>query len=55
MYVPFLASATILRIHRMRIQSPLRREFRGLPGATGGRRLLDWGHSSCRLLGGRDT
>ena len=53
MYVPFLASATILRIHR--IQSPLRREFRGLSGATGGRRLLDWGHSSCRLLGGRDT
>jgi hypothetical protein len=34
---PFLASATIFRIHQMRIQSPLQCKIRGLPAATGWR------------------
>ena len=47
-----LASATILHIHRMRIQSLPRREFRGLPAATSWQPRLERGHS---LLGGYNT
>ena len=39
----------------MRIQSFLRREFRGRPAAAGWRPLLDRGHSACHLLGGHNT
>ncbi len=55
MYVSFLASFTILRIHRMPVQSPLRWVFRGLPAATSWQRLSDRGRSPCRLLSGRNT
>jgi hypothetical protein len=48
----FLASATILRIHQMRIQSPLQCKIRGLPAATGWRPALAMDRSPCHRLGG---
>lgn len=51
----FLASATILRIHRMRIQSRLQCEFRGLPAATGWRPVFDRVCSPCHQLGVHNT
>ena len=50
-----LATSTILRIHRVRIQSLQRRELRGRPAATGWGPELHWDCSLCSLLGGYNT